>query len=181
MQYLHLDRRPLLFYLFVLIPFVPLLSPEKETNLRSFILRDLLPSSVDGYYRYTGSLTTPPCSKVVEWIIFSRPVYLSHSQVCGHLTHTHTRARVHTPTQTAIFSTHSRIPFARSQWITCCPTVWTHRQFLPSSTSPIPFSFVLPLHIKPHIYVFICMYMCVYSRLFSKKMKKSITDIWMTM
>uniref|UniRef100_A0A665V0N4 protein-tyrosine-phosphatase n=1 Tax=Echeneis naucrates TaxID=173247 RepID=A0A665V0N4_ECHNA len=55
---------------------------EKETNLRSFILRDLLPSSVDSYYRYTGSLTTPPCSKVVEWIIFSRPVYLSPSQVC---------------------------------------------------------------------------------------------------
>ncbi|XP_014897980.1 receptor-type tyrosine-protein phosphatase gamma [Poecilia latipinna] len=54
---------------------------EKETNLRSFILRDLLPSSVDSYYRYTGSLTTPPCSKVVEWIIFSRPVYLSHSQL----------------------------------------------------------------------------------------------------
>lgn len=54
---------------------------EKETNLRSFILRDLLPSSVDGYYRYTGSLTTPPCSKVVEWIVFSRPVYVSHSQL----------------------------------------------------------------------------------------------------
>ncbi|XP_069000479.1 receptor-type tyrosine-protein phosphatase gamma [Embiotoca jacksoni] len=54
---------------------------EKETNLRSFILRDLLPSSVNSYYRYTGSLTTPPCSKVVEWIIFSRPVYLSHPQL----------------------------------------------------------------------------------------------------
>uniref|UniRef100_A0A669DKT8 protein-tyrosine-phosphatase n=1 Tax=Oreochromis niloticus TaxID=8128 RepID=A0A669DKT8_ORENI len=54
---------------------------KKETYLRSFVLRDLLPSSVDSYYRYTGSLTTPPCSKVVEWIIFSRPVYLSHSQV----------------------------------------------------------------------------------------------------
>ncbi|XP_040015515.1 receptor-type tyrosine-protein phosphatase gamma isoform X2 [Xiphias gladius] len=54
---------------------------EKETNLRSFILRDLLPSSVDSYYRYTGSLTTPPCSKVVEWIIFSQPVYLSHLQL----------------------------------------------------------------------------------------------------
>ncbi|XP_076012652.1 receptor-type tyrosine-protein phosphatase gamma isoform X2 [Genypterus blacodes] len=54
---------------------------EKETNLRSFVLRDLLPSSLDSYYRYTGSLTTPPCSKVVEWIIFSRPVYLSHTQL----------------------------------------------------------------------------------------------------
>ncbi|XP_068598169.1 receptor-type tyrosine-protein phosphatase gamma-like [Brachionichthys hirsutus] len=54
---------------------------DKETNLRSFILRDLLPSSVNGYYRYTGSLTTPPCSKVVEWIVLSRPVYLSHAQL----------------------------------------------------------------------------------------------------
>ncbi|XP_056316384.1 receptor-type tyrosine-protein phosphatase gamma [Danio aesculapii] len=54
---------------------------EKETNLGSFILRDLLPSSLGSYYRYTGSLTTPPCSKVVEWIIFSRPVYLSYHQL----------------------------------------------------------------------------------------------------
>lgn len=61
---------------------------EKETNLGPFILRKLLPSSLGGYYRYTGSLTTPPCSKVVEWIIFSRPVYLSYHQVGKH-THTH--------------------------------------------------------------------------------------------
>ncbi|KAG7472496.1 hypothetical protein MATL_G00109400 [Megalops atlanticus] len=54
---------------------------EKETLLEPFILRDLLPSSVGSYYRYTGSLTTPPCSKVVEWIIFSRPVFLSQRQV----------------------------------------------------------------------------------------------------
>lgn len=101
----------------------PVCYTEKETNLRSFILRDLLPSSVDSYYRYTGSLTTPPCSKVVEWIIFSRPVYLSHSQV--RLVNTHTRAR----SQTAIFFTHSQIPFAHSQWITRCPTVSAHKQF----------------------------------------------------
>uniref|UniRef100_A0A673GJ20 protein-tyrosine-phosphatase n=1 Tax=Sinocyclocheilus rhinocerous TaxID=307959 RepID=A0A673GJ20_9TELE len=54
---------------------------EKETNLGPFILRDLLPSSLGSYYRYIGSLTTPPCSKVVEWIIFSRPVYLSYHQL----------------------------------------------------------------------------------------------------
>ncbi|KAI4902111.1 hypothetical protein NFI96_013181 [Prochilodus magdalenae] len=54
---------------------------EKETNLGPFVLRDLLPSDLGSYYRYTGSLTTPPCSKVVEWIIFSRPVYLSHHQL----------------------------------------------------------------------------------------------------
>ncbi|MCJ8729428.1 hypothetical protein PDJAM_G00106170 [Pangasius djambal] len=54
---------------------------EKETNLAPFVLRDLLPSSLGSYYRYTGSLTTPPCSKVVEWIILSRPVYLSYHQL----------------------------------------------------------------------------------------------------
>ncbi|CAM4732962.1 unnamed protein product [Leuciscus chuanchicus] len=54
---------------------------EKETFLEPFVLRDLLPSSVGSYYRYIGSLTTPPCSKVVEWIIFSRPVFLSYKQL----------------------------------------------------------------------------------------------------
>uniref|UniRef100_A0A8C7MRW7 protein-tyrosine-phosphatase n=1 Tax=Oncorhynchus kisutch TaxID=8019 RepID=A0A8C7MRW7_ONCKI len=53
----------------------------EETFLSSFVLRDLLPSSLGSYYRYTGSLTIPPCSKVVEWIVLSRPVFLSHSQV----------------------------------------------------------------------------------------------------
>ncbi|KAJ8409305.1 hypothetical protein AAFF_G00235030 [Aldrovandia affinis] len=54
---------------------------EKETFLEPFILRDMLPSSLSGYYRYTGSLTTPPCSKIVEWIVFHRPVYLSYQQL----------------------------------------------------------------------------------------------------
>uniref|UniRef100_A0A3P8RCY6 Alpha-carbonic anhydrase domain-containing protein n=1 Tax=Astatotilapia calliptera TaxID=8154 RepID=A0A3P8RCY6_ASTCA len=54
---------------------------EKETFLEPFVLKDLLPSSLGSYYRYTGSLTTPPCSKVVEWIIFSSPVYFSYKQL----------------------------------------------------------------------------------------------------
>ncbi|XP_040889876.1 receptor-type tyrosine-protein phosphatase gamma-like [Toxotes jaculatrix] len=54
---------------------------EKETFLEPFVLKDLLPSTLGSYYRYTGSLTTPPCSKVVEWIIFSRPIYVSYKQL----------------------------------------------------------------------------------------------------
>ncbi|XP_073681680.1 receptor-type tyrosine-protein phosphatase gamma-like [Garra rufa] len=62
---------------------------EKETFLEPFVLRDLLPSSIGSYYRYIGSLTTPPCSKVVEWIVFSRPVFLSYKQVAVyHKVHT---------------------------------------------------------------------------------------------
>lgn len=126
------------FHFCILISIDLLPDPEKETSLRSFVLRDLLPSSVDGYYRYTGSLTTPPCSKVVEWIIFSRPVYLSHSQVCEVWTHTHT------DTQTAIFSMHSQIPFPRSQWITCCPLVPAHKQVFPLIyfSAPLPPAFL---------------------------------------
>uniref|UniRef100_A0A8C9UB58 protein-tyrosine-phosphatase n=1 Tax=Scleropages formosus TaxID=113540 RepID=A0A8C9UB58_SCLFO len=52
-----------------------------ETFLEPFTLRRLLPPSLGSYYRYTGSLTIPPCSKVVEWIVFSRPVFLSHRQL----------------------------------------------------------------------------------------------------
>ncbi|KAM8915384.1 receptor-type tyrosine-protein phosphatase gamma-like isoform 2-T2 [Spinachia spinachia] len=54
---------------------------EKETVLEPFVLKDLLPSAVGSYYRYTGSLTTPPCSKVVEWILFSRPISVSYKQL----------------------------------------------------------------------------------------------------
>ena len=39
-------------------------------------LAKLLPSD-HHFYRYPGSLTTPPCSETVEWIIFQTPVTLS--------------------------------------------------------------------------------------------------------
>ncbi|KAM4651355.1 receptor-type tyrosine-protein phosphatase gamma isoform 1-T1 [Discoglossus pictus] len=54
---------------------------EKETLLDPFILRDLLPTSLSSFYRYTGSLTTPPCSEIVEWVVFSRPVPISYHQL----------------------------------------------------------------------------------------------------
>ncbi|XP_004631762.1 receptor-type tyrosine-protein phosphatase gamma [Octodon degus] len=54
---------------------------EKETFLDPFILQDLLPASLGSYYRYTGSLTTPPCSEIVEWIVFRKPVPISYHQL----------------------------------------------------------------------------------------------------
>ncbi|RMB98961.1 hypothetical protein DUI87_24506 [Hirundo rustica rustica] len=53
---------------------------EKETFLDPFVLRELLPTSLGSYYRYTGSLTTPPCSEIVEWIVFRKPVPISYHQ-----------------------------------------------------------------------------------------------------
>lgn len=40
----------------------------------------LLPSN-KSYYRYNGSLTTPPCTEGVRWLIMKQPSYLSSEQL----------------------------------------------------------------------------------------------------
>ena len=41
---------------------------------------DLLPAD-KSYYRYNGSLTTPPCSEGVQWLLMKNPVELSSTQI----------------------------------------------------------------------------------------------------
>lgn len=41
---------------------------------------DLLPKSKD-YYRYNGSLTTPPCSEGVRWYVLKQPITVSKAQI----------------------------------------------------------------------------------------------------
>jgi carbonic anhydrase len=41
---------------------------------------DLLPKHT-GYYAFEGSLTTPPCTEGVRWLILSDPEAISHSQL----------------------------------------------------------------------------------------------------
>ncbi len=42
--------------------------------------RDLLPKSQD-YYRFVGSLTTPPCSEGVQWHVMKKPIQASGDQI----------------------------------------------------------------------------------------------------
>lgn len=42
----------------------------------------LLPSNTDDYWTYPGSLTTPPLTESVNWIVMKQPIEVSHDQVC---------------------------------------------------------------------------------------------------
>lgn len=54
--------------------------------------KDFLPKSRD-HYRYVGSLTTPPCTEGVRWIVMSRPVTLSDEDMAQFAQRIHFNAR----------------------------------------------------------------------------------------
>ena len=41
---------------------------------------ELVPTDQE-FYRYYGSLTTPPCSEKVNWIVYQKPIEISNTQV----------------------------------------------------------------------------------------------------
>jgi carbonic anhydrase len=55
--------------------------PSEVDTGQSIELKDLLPRSTDDYFTYAGSLTTPPCTESVRWIVLQQPVSVSRSQV----------------------------------------------------------------------------------------------------
>ncbi|XP_054856979.1 carbonic anhydrase 6 [Eublepharis macularius] len=53
----------------------------QSTVLHTLDILSLLPENHANFYRYPGSLTTPPCSETVIWTIFDSPIKLSHAQI----------------------------------------------------------------------------------------------------
>ena len=60
--------------------FLPLKERASKRIDRGVDLSLLLPESLD-YFSYVGSLTTPPCSEEVNWIVFRDPIILSLEEV----------------------------------------------------------------------------------------------------
>ncbi len=55
-------------------------TPERLKDRNIVNARDFLPHNAN-YYRYMGSLTTPPCSEGVNWFVMADPIEVSREQV----------------------------------------------------------------------------------------------------
>ena len=53
---------------------------DEQVMGQALALESLLPEE-RAYYTYQGSLTTPPCSEVVRWLLLDTPVHLSGAQI----------------------------------------------------------------------------------------------------
>ncbi|MED6268485.1 hypothetical protein CHARACLAT_022881 [Characodon lateralis] len=53
---------------------------DHKVQVPGFNVRALLPTHLDEYYRYDGSLTTPPCYPSVLWTIFRNHLTISQKQ-----------------------------------------------------------------------------------------------------
>ncbi|XP_075897258.1 carbonic anhydrase 14 isoform X2 [Nelusetta ayraudi] len=54
---------------------------DQKVYIPAFEIRSLLPKDLGRFYRYNGSLTTPPCYQSVIWTLFHERVQISNAQL----------------------------------------------------------------------------------------------------
>ncbi|EIJ79853.1 carbonic anhydrase alpha type [Bacillus methanolicus PB1] len=60
---------------------LPKKETEKEISIKESVdLQALLPQDKTSFH-YNGSLTTPPCTEEVKWVIFKQPIEMSKEQI----------------------------------------------------------------------------------------------------
>ena len=59
---------------------MPIHPADRQALSSGISAANLLPANRD-YYRYEGSLTTPPCSEGVRWLVLKQPVFASAAQI----------------------------------------------------------------------------------------------------
>ncbi|CEF64236.1 Alpha carbonic anhydrase domain-containing protein [Strongyloides ratti] len=58
-----------------------LIEPNSKAPADGQKLEDKLPKNLRSFIRYSGSLTTPPCTENVTWTIFTEPISITKEQV----------------------------------------------------------------------------------------------------
>uniref|UniRef100_A0A4W5L8N2 Carbonic anhydrase 6 n=1 Tax=Hucho hucho TaxID=62062 RepID=A0A4W5L8N2_9TELE len=54
---------------------------DQSLNISTLNVRSMLPENLNHFFRYQGSLTTPPCYESILWTVFDTPITLSHNQI----------------------------------------------------------------------------------------------------
>lgn len=57
------------------------LQNENDSTVVSLRLSSLMGSNMNQFWRYEGSLTTPPCTEKVIWSVFRTPITFSESNI----------------------------------------------------------------------------------------------------
>ncbi|XP_013875873.1 carbonic anhydrase 6 isoform X2 [Austrofundulus limnaeus] len=55
--------------------------PGQSMYVSNINIRSMLPESLNNFFRYEGSLTTPPCFESIIWTVFDTPITLSLNQI----------------------------------------------------------------------------------------------------
>ncbi|HEA3090724.1 TPA: carbonic anhydrase family protein [Aeromonas salmonicida] len=81
---------------------LPVKTGEIHTLKAPLSAEQLLPANRD-YYRFSGSLTTPPCSEGVRWLVMKQPVQVSQAQIDAF------KAVMHHPNNRPVQPLHGRL------------------------------------------------------------------------